>query len=148
MKKNPRNLLIVVLLLALVAAACGSDDDSTATIVEESEAADTTTAAPDIESSSPVTAGSELRVTEVDFLDPVEQQRVKDIRDTYEEAFRSTISAGVDSGVFRKECDPTLATIYILSILNALDRWYDETGSFDRDAIIDDIYGFAHSGLT
>ncbi len=68
MKKNPRNLLIVVLLLALVAAACGSDDDSTATIVEESEAADTTTVAPDIESSSPVTAGSELRVTEVDFL--------------------------------------------------------------------------------
>lgn len=87
-------------------------------------------------------------LTEVDFLDPVEQQRVKDIRDTYEEAFRSTISAGVDAGVFRKECDPALATIYILSILNALDRWYDETGSFDRDAIIDDIYGFAHSGLT
>jgi AcrR family transcriptional regulator len=87
-------------------------------------------------------------LTEVDFLDPVEQQRVNDMRDTYEEAFRSTISAGVDGGVFRKDCDPRLATIYILSILNALDRWYDETGRLGTQAIVDDIYRFALAGLT
>ncbi len=68
MKNSPRKLLIVVLLLALVAAACGSDDDSTSTIVEESEASESTTVAPDVESSLAVTAGSELRVTEVDFV--------------------------------------------------------------------------------
>jgi len=87
-------------------------------------------------------------LTEVDFLDPVEQQRVNDIRARYEEAFHSTIKAGVDAGVFRKDCEPRLATIYILSILNALDRWYDEAGRFDRGAIVDDIYRFAVVGLT
>jgi len=87
-------------------------------------------------------------LTEVDFLDLVEQQRVNDVRDRYEEAFHATISAGVDAGVFRKDCDPRLATIYILSILNALDRWYGEAGRLNREEIIDDIYRFARTGLT
>ena len=87
-------------------------------------------------------------LAEVDFLNPAEQQRVKDIRDTYEQAFRSTISAGVETGAFRRDCDPRLATIYILSILNAMERWYDEFGRLDRASIVDDIYRFTVAALT
>jgi AcrR family transcriptional regulator len=87
-------------------------------------------------------------LTEVDFLDRTELRRVNDIRDSYEEAFRSTISSGVEAGVFRRDCDPRLATIYILSILNALERWYDETGRLDRPAVVDDIHRFVIAGLT
>jgi len=87
-------------------------------------------------------------LTEVDFLDPVEQRRVNSIRNRYEEAFRSTISSGVEAGVFRVDRDPRLAAIYILSILNAMDRWYDEHGRLGRDEIVDDIYRFVSAALT
>lgn len=87
-------------------------------------------------------------LTEVDFLDPPEQERVHNIRDRYEEAFRSTVASGVEEGVFRGDCDSRLATIYILSILNAMDRWYDESGRFDRSDIVDDIYSFVLAALT
>ncbi len=87
-------------------------------------------------------------LTEVDFLDPETQRRVNAIRDQYEEAFRSTISNGIESGVFREDCDPRLATIYVLSILNAMDRWYNANGRLGRSQIVDDIYRFVISALT
>jgi AcrR family transcriptional regulator len=87
-------------------------------------------------------------LTEVDFLDPAEQRRVNGIRDQYEEAFRSTISSGIASGAFREDCDPQLASIYILSVLNAMDRWYDSGGRMDRTEIVDDIYRFIIAALT
>lgn len=87
-------------------------------------------------------------LTEVDFLDPAEQRRVNDIRDRYEEAFRSTIASGVADGVFREDCDPRLAAIYILSILNAMDRWYDERGRLGKEDVVDDILRFVSAALT
>lgn len=87
-------------------------------------------------------------LTEVDFLSPDEQQRVNDIRDRYEEAFSATILAGIEDGVFRSDCDPKLAAIYILSLLNAMDRWYDEDGRLDRAEIVDDIYRFVNASLS
>jgi AcrR family transcriptional regulator len=87
-------------------------------------------------------------LTEVDFLDSDEQRRVIGIRDQYEDVFRSTISSGIESGVFREDCDPRLATIYVLSILNAMDRWYDANGRLERSKIVDDVYRFVISALT
>ena len=86
-------------------------------------------------------------LTEVDFLDSDEQQRVNDIRDRYEEAFSTTVSAGVEDGVFRSDCDPKLAAIYILSVLNAMDRWYNEDGRLGKFDIVDDIYRFVSAAL-
>ncbi len=86
-------------------------------------------------------------LTEVDFLDPSERARVNVVRNRYEGAFASTIAAGIDGGAFRKDCDVRLATIYILSVLNALDRWYDEDGRLDRTEIVDDIYRFVSAAL-
>lgn len=87
-------------------------------------------------------------LTEVDFLDAAERQRVNAVRDRYEDAFRVTIVAGVHSGVFRADCDPRLATIYILSILNAMDRWYDESGRLGRSKIVEDIFQFVDAALS
>ncbi len=86
-------------------------------------------------------------LTEVDFLDESVQLRVNIVRDRYEDAFRSTIAAGIDQGAFRKNCDPRLAAIYILSILNALDRWYDEAGRLNATEIVDDLYRFVIAAL-
>jgi AcrR family transcriptional regulator len=87
-------------------------------------------------------------LAEVDFLESDEQERVNEMRDQYENVFRSTISSGIDRGVFREDCDPRLASIYILSILNSMDRWYDAGGRLDRSEIVDDIYGFVIAALT
>ncbi len=87
-------------------------------------------------------------LTEVDFLDDKERRRVNDMRDRYEEAFRSTIADGISQDVFRSDCDPGLSAIYVLSILNALDRWYDEKGRLSRDEIAEDIHRFVISGLS
>lgn len=87
-------------------------------------------------------------LTEVDFLDPDEQQQVSDIRDRYEEAFSATILAGIEDGVFRSDCDPKLAAIYTLSVLNAMDRWYNEDGRLSRSDIVDDIYRFVSAALS
>ncbi len=87
-------------------------------------------------------------LTEVDFLDDKARRRVNEIRDRYEEAFRSTIADGIAQGVFRQGCNPRLAAIYVLSILNALDRWYDGDGRLTRDDVAEDIYQFVISGLT
>lgn len=87
-------------------------------------------------------------LAEVDFLDASERERVNDIRNTYEDAFRTTILSGIDAGDFRKDSDPRLTTIYILSILNAMDRWFDEDGRLGRAEIIDDIYRFVSAALS
>lgn len=86
-------------------------------------------------------------LTEVDFLDSSEQLRVNTMRSSYEDAFRSAIADGIDQGAFREDCDPRLAAIYILSMLNALDRWYDEGGRLSRTEIVDDLYRFVLAAL-
>ncbi|MEE8456852.1 MAG: TetR/AcrR family transcriptional regulator [Acidimicrobiia bacterium] len=87
-------------------------------------------------------------LTEVDFLGDKARRRVNENRDRYEEAFRSTIADGITQGVFRPDCNPRLGAIYVLSILNALDRWYDEEGRLTRREVAEDIYRFVISGLS
>lgn len=87
-------------------------------------------------------------LTQVDCLDKDEAERINKMRDEYEGAFYSTIVAGIDEGVFREDCDPRLAAIYVLSILNALERWYDEQGRLSRSEIVEDMYRFVIGALT
>jgi hypothetical protein len=46
-----------------------------------------------------------------------------------------------------KVADPKLAAIFLLSILNALERWYRPTGSLQRQDLVDEILGFALNGI-
>ena len=43
--------------------------------------------------------------------------------------------------------DVRLSSIYVLSILNTIDRWFSETGRVGRDALGDDVFRFVLRGL-
>jgi len=87
-------------------------------------------------------------LNEAVFLESPDRDRITRARDAYETVFRSTIAEGVDSGAFRQDVDAKLAGIYVLSILNATERWYHPDGDVTRDALATDMHRFILDGLT
>lgn len=81
-------------------------------------------------------------------LDEAHRRRVVQARDAYEEVFRTVIKQGIAEGFFRPDVDPKLAGIFVLSILNALERWYREDGPMDRSRLVDEILRFLLDGIT
>lgn len=68
-------------------------------------------------------------------------------RDRYEGAFRDAIAAGVQLGAYRADTDVALTSIFVLSILNAIDLWYDEAGRVDREALADELHATVIGGI-
>jgi len=87
-------------------------------------------------------------LNEAIFLDQPDRERVTKARDAYEAVFRSTIQDGIDTGVFREDADAKLSGIYVLSVLNAVRRWYHPEGPVSRDELAGDMHRFAIKGLT
>ncbi len=73
--------------------------------------------------------------------------RIIEARDRYEQVLRSLLAEGAAAGEFRRDLDPKLAGIFILSILNALDRWYRHGGGMERDGVVDEIMAFVSNAL-
>lgn len=69
--------------------------------------------------------------------------RVVEARNRYEESFREAIRAGVEDGSLRPETDAALTAIFLLSVLNALDRWFSESGRLSRRELADAVMSFA-----
>lgn len=69
-------------------------------------------------------------------------------RDTYEARFRSVITNGIADGTFRPDLDANLAASFVLSILNAIERWYQPDGRVDPSSLSDELHMFAISGIT
>lgn len=86
-------------------------------------------------------------LNEARILDPEQRQEVIEARDHYEAAFRSVLASGVADGSFRADVDPKTASIFILSILNAIERWYRRDGHLDRAALVDQLGAFVGSAL-
>jgi AcrR family transcriptional regulator len=86
-------------------------------------------------------------LNEAEALDPEFRKRIVAARDAYEVQLRAVLAAGADSGTFRSDLDPKLAGIFVLSILNAVDRWYSEDGVIDRGDLVDQILGFLLVGI-
>ena len=80
-------------------------------------------------------------------LEDPARRHIRDARNTYEERFRAVIADGVSSGEFAPDTDPKIATIFILSILNAVERWYDPAGPLDRNEVKSEISGFVEKSL-
>lgn len=80
-------------------------------------------------------------------LDHEHREKVLKARDAYESAFRAVIAEGRDDGSFRDDVDPKTAAIFILSILNAIERWYRPGGRLDRARLVDEVTAFVESGL-
>jgi TetR/AcrR family transcriptional regulator, cholesterol catabolism regulator len=86
-------------------------------------------------------------LNEARMLDAKHRDRVLKVRDHYEGVFRSVLSDGVRDGSFRSDIDPKTASIYILSVLNALERWYDPAGPLNRDELIGEVQHFVVDGV-
>ncbi len=87
-------------------------------------------------------------LAEADFMDDRDRRRITKVRNGYEMVFRSTIQRGVDDGTFRFDVDATLSGIYVLSMLNAVQRWYKPRGRLSRSELGADMYRFVVEGLT
>lgn len=87
-------------------------------------------------------------LNEARMLDPVQRQRVLSARDHYEGAFRAVIREGIADGSFRSDLDAKTASIFILSVLNAIERWYRPGGELDRSALVAQLDHFVGSALT
>jgi len=86
-------------------------------------------------------------LNEARMLDKQHRSRIIAARDSYEQAFRRVIGDGVSEGSFRADVDPKITSILILSILNALERWYRPEGALDRDGLIDSILRLVVDGI-
>ena len=80
-------------------------------------------------------------------LEAPNRDKVIAARDAYERSFRQVIRAGSEEGVYATDLDPKVTTIFILSILNATERWFDRTGPLDRDDLVREIVGFVERSL-
>jgi TetR/AcrR family transcriptional regulator, cholesterol catabolism regulator len=84
---------------------------------------------------------------EADALPGPQRARVIEARDRYERAFRDVIRLGVETGTFRPGLDPRLAAIFVLSILNAIERWYRPDGAIDRNGLVGEVDRFVAGGI-
>ncbi len=85
-------------------------------------------------------------LSEASALDDGYRADVVAARDRYEAAYRSVLKEGAADGSFSADLDVPVTAIFILSVLNAIDRWYDEGGRLDRHALSEQIYSFATHG--
>lgn len=84
---------------------------------------------------------------EAHALDGEHRMQIIEARDRYEQAFRDALTAGVDDGSIREDIDPSIDGIFVLSILNAVDRWYREEGRLSRGEIVDRVNRFVSAGV-
>ncbi|MDX1468023.1 MAG: TetR/AcrR family transcriptional regulator [Acidimicrobiia bacterium] len=87
-------------------------------------------------------------LNEARMLDSRHRAQVLEARDRYEAVFRSVVAAGVEDGDFREDVDPKVATIFALSILNAIERWFRADGALNRDDLVDELAHFVLSGIS
>ena len=87
-------------------------------------------------------------LNEARALDGRQRQRVVDARNAYEKIYRDVLRQGTEAGDFRAGLDPSLGAIFVLSIVNAVDRWYSPSGRLSRSAVVEELFRFVLAGLT
>ena len=58
------------------------------------------------------------------------------------------IKEGTTDGSFRTDVDPKIASIFILSILNAIERWYRHGGRLSRNQLVAQLTEFCLNGIS
>ncbi len=87
-------------------------------------------------------------LNEARMLDTSHRSRIIDARDNYEEVFRSVIREGRADGSFSAAVGLKTASIFILSVLNAIERWYHPDGELDREALVGELTRFTRAALS
>ncbi|HEY5578708.1 MAG TPA: TetR/AcrR family transcriptional regulator [Acidimicrobiia bacterium] len=86
-------------------------------------------------------------LNEARFLPEPQRTRVLELRRRYQDAYEEVIRRGMAAGLWRQH-PPQLMAIFILSVLNALDRWYRPQGLRSPQDLAVDIYEFVTGGLS
>lgn len=81
------------------------------------------------------------------FLPEADRLKIVEMRDAYEAAYRTTLERGVREGSIDPQIDAGITAIFILSVLNALIRWYRPDGGRDADAIAAEMWSFVANGI-
>lgn len=81
------------------------------------------------------------------FLPAADRLKIIEMRDAYETAYRRTIRSGIEEGAIGAEVDPGITAIFILSVLNALIRWYRPSGDRGADEIAVEMWSFLENGI-
>lgn len=82
-------------------------------------------------------------LNEARSLDEERRAQVLEARNRYEESFRAAVRDGAADGSLAPGLDPALTAIFLLSILNAVDRWFAEPGRLTRWELAEAIMSFA-----
>jgi len=86
-------------------------------------------------------------LNEARSLEPKYRKPILAARDRYEAGLRTIVSEGRGDGSLRSDLDPTIAGIFILSVLNAIDRWYRSDGPLDRAGLVAAVSSFISDGI-
>jgi len=86
-------------------------------------------------------------LNEARFLPAEAREPIVAMRDRYEATFREVIAEGIAAGAFRPQ-NPALASIMVLSVLNAMTRWYRPGGSRSAEEIAAAMTDFVIEGLS
>ena len=81
------------------------------------------------------------------FLEEKDRLQILEMRDAYETAYRRVIQRGIAEGSITDEVDAGITAIFILSVLNALIRWYRPSGSRTADEIAGEMWSFISKGI-
>ncbi|MDJ0924838.1 MAG: TetR/AcrR family transcriptional regulator [Acidimicrobiia bacterium] len=81
------------------------------------------------------------------FLPEANRRQIVEMRDAYEAAYRKVISRGIAEGDIAADVDPGITAIFILSVLNALIRWYRPSGERTAAEIADEMWAFISGGI-
>jgi len=84
---------------------------------------------------------------EANALDEAHRGKVLAARDRYEHEFRTVLQAGADDGSMRADLDSRTAAIFVLSVLNAIERWYRPGGRLSRPELVEEILHFVMGGI-
>jgi TetR/AcrR family transcriptional regulator, cholesterol catabolism regulator len=80
------------------------------------------------------------------FLSEERRAAVAKRRDRYEHLYRQVIEEGIHSGAFA-ECDPKMAALLVLSVVNWLPQWYKPSGPLSPAEVADKFSDLILSGL-
>ena len=86
-------------------------------------------------------------LNEARSLDDQHRKRVLASRDAYEQSFRDVIARGIASGEFADSVDPKTGAIFVLAILNALERWFRDDGGLNRAELAAHVWRFVFHAI-
>ncbi len=80
-------------------------------------------------------------------LEGTARERVQGLRDEYEELWRGIVAQGIAEGTFRRDADPRMAALLLLSAGNWAYQWFDPDGPLSADAVADMFMDLVLQGL-